>query len=64
MKSYFFLSLTNVSTLAHSTIERVLGEFRSIVILVDDINDELHGLLSLSVLSQCMGPQLQHTAHS
>lgn len=51
-------SLTNVSTFTHSPIEGVLSEYWRVVILVDYIDNEFHGLLGCDALIQCMGPQL------
>lgn len=56
--------LTSIGACAHSGCEDLLGEFWRVVILIDNINDKLHGLCCLYPPTQCLGPQLEQTAQS
>lgn len=53
---------TDLSAFAHSAIKTALLEFRRVVVLVDHVDEQLHGSLKVTALVRSISPQLGHTA--
>lgn len=55
---------TDLGTFAHATVKSALRESGSVVVLVDHVDKQLHGLLHVTALVHSMSPKLEHTAAS
>lgn len=63
-KSHEGVYPTDLSALAHSAVKAALRERGSVVVLVDHVDQHLHGVLHVPALVHCVSPQLEHTTVS